>query len=80
MDFTGLLSFEFAAERARDMDEAGAFFPAPPPLFKFAGEGVLGMPAFAFLTVSAVQFQSHSPDQILDQDRTRLHAGRRYFI
>jgi hypothetical protein len=54
----GLLAAELAAERARDMYQASAPFPASPALFKFACSGVFRVAAFAFDSVAAVEFEA----------------------
>jgi hypothetical protein len=57
--FAGLLAVECAAESAGCVDEAGTFFPAAASLLKLAGSGLLGMAAFAFFAVPAVELESH---------------------
>src|SRR5208282_5722643 len=67
----GLSAVELPAERAGQVDQARAFFPASPSLFKLAGAGVFGVGAFTFLAVASIEVEGHAT---LDARCTPLHA------
>jgi hypothetical protein len=62
---------EQLAERARNVNEASALFPASPSFFELAGTGIFGMPTFAFRAMTAVQFKRHIRPA---NDHSALHA------
>jgi hypothetical protein len=58
-EFAGVPANELSGERIRGVNQAGAFFPAAPPLFDFSGARVLDMSGFALLAVPAIEFERH---------------------
>ena len=57
--FPGLLPAELAAKCPRDVNEAGALFPAASPLFKLARAGVFSVATFTCSAVPAIQGECH---------------------
>jgi len=73
--FAGLPAPELTGQGTRNMNQAGAPFPTTAALFKLSGARVLGMAAFAFLAVPAIELERHkSRAPIL----ARLHAIARW--
>ena len=68
----GSSAVELPAERAGQVDQARAFFPASPSLFKLAGAGVFGVGVFTFLAVASIEVEGNAT---FEARCTPLHAG-----
>jgi hypothetical protein len=77
--FASLLAVELPAERARDVNEAGALFPAAASFFELPRRGVLDVAALAFFAVSAIELDSLRASAHFRTACTVLHAGIKLF-
>jgi hypothetical protein len=69
-----LFAVELLAERARDVNQAGALFPAAPSFFERPGTGVFQVAALAFFAVPAIELESHKGSAHAKTACTLLHA------